>query len=230
MRKITKAVSFLLAAPFVLNISISVAAGDTERGKVIATQGNGSGALACATCHGPEGKGNSAAGFPDIAGLNAGYLSKQLHDYANGARKNAVMQPVASALSDADIEAVASYYQGLETPVAIVSHQTPDYSNQGEWLAMRGDWSNNIPACNQCHGPNGMGVGSAFPAIAGQHASYLKAQLLAWRNGSRDNDPNQLMKGIADRLSEQQIAVITKYYENLPKQLADQTNAKGSHQ
>ena len=228
MSKTTRASLFLFASIVMLNTGVAVAAGDTARGETIATQGNGAGALACVTCHGPDGKGNSAAGFPDIAGLNAGYFGKQLHDYANGTRKNPIMQPFASALSESDIQAVASYYQSLASPVSPVLQQTPDPDNQGEWLAMRGDWDNDIPACNQCHGPNGMGVGDSFPALSGQHASYLKAQLIAWRTGSRDNDPNQLMKGIAERLSEQQISAITEYYATLPEQLSVQAKAKES--
>jgi thiosulfate dehydrogenase len=74
-----------------------------------------------------------------------------------------------------------------------------------------------------------MGVGSAFPALAGQHAGYLKTQLNAWRSGTRNNDPNQLMKGIAERLSEQQISAITEYYAALPEQLAVQSTQKESH-
>jgi len=225
MTKTMKSALFLFASAVALNTGVAVAAGGTARGETIATQGNGAGALACVTCHGPDGKGNSAAGFPDIAGLNAGYFGKQLHDYANGARKNPIMQPIASALSESDIQAVAAYYQSLASPVSAVLNQAPDPENQGEWLAMRGDWDSEIPACNQCHGPNGMGVGNSFPALSGQHASYLKAQLIAWRNGSRDNDPNQLMKGIAERLSEQQISAITEYYATLP----EQAKAKESH-
>ncbi|PCM45795.1 c-type cytochrome [Marinobacter sp. ANT_B65] len=229
MSKNIKTVFFALAAPLALNVSVAIAAGDSDPGESIATQGNGAGALACSMCHGPDGKGNDAAGFPDIAGLNAEYMSKQLHDYAKGTRKNPIMQPFASALSDEDIQAVTTYYQNLESQTAAVTHQTANPDNQGEWLAMRGDWDNVIPACNQCHGPNGMGVGKSFPALAGQHSSYLKAQLTAWRSGTRDNDPNELMKGIAERLSEQQISVIADYYAKLPEQLAKQTSQKESH-
>jgi thiosulfate dehydrogenase len=232
MNKNMRAALFLFSAPLTLHMGPASAAGDIERGKTIAAQGNGAGALACATCHGADGKGNGAAGFPHIAGLNAGYLEKQLHDYASGARENAVMKPFASALSSDDITAVAAYYQNLGAPVSDTSRQTqtPDPANQGEWLAMRGDWDNNIPACNQCHGPDGTGVGDAFPALAGQHASYLKTQLLAWRNGSRTNDPDQLMKGISDRLNEQQIDAVTNYYANLPERLAAQADKKESRQ
>lgn len=220
MSKTIKAAFFALAIPVALNTSTAIAAGDSARGETIATQGNGAGALACSMCHGPDGKGNDAAGFPDIAGLNAEYMSKQLHDYAKGTRKNPIMQPFASALSDEDIQAVTAYYQSLEPLTTAVTYKAADPGNQGEWLAMRGDWDNVIPACNQCHGPNGMGVGKSFPALAGQHSTYLKAQLTAWRSGTRDNDPNQLMKGIAERLSEQQISVIADYYAKLPEQIS----------
>jgi len=226
MTKTMRAALSLFAVTVALNTGVAVAAGDTARGENIATQGNGAGALACTTCHGPDGKGNAAAGFPDIAGLNADYLSKQLHDYAEGTRKNPIMQPFATALTEDDIQSVSAYYQSLQSPVSAVAYQAPDPANQGEWLALRGDWDNLIPACNQCHGPNGMGVGNSFPALAGQHASYLKGQILAWRNGTRNNDPNHLMKGIADRLSEQQISAITEYYAALPEQLAGQAEEK----
>lgn len=231
MTKTMRGASFLLATFGFggLNMSVAIAADDLDRGKTIATQGNGAGALACMACHGPDGKGNSAAGFPSIAGLNAEYLSKQLHDYASGLRQNAIMQPFANALTQDDIQSVTAYYQSLEPMTSAITPQAPAADNQGEWLAVRGDWSNDIPACNQCHGPNGMGVGSSFPALAGQHAGYLKTQLSAWRSGSRNNDPNQLMKGIAERLSEQQINAITEYYAALPEQLAAQSKQKESN-
>ncbi|UQG57707.1 MULTISPECIES: c-type cytochrome [unclassified Marinobacter] len=230
MTKTMRGASFLLATfGFgALNVSVVIAAGDLDRGKIIATQGNGAGALACVACHGPDGKGNDAAGFPSIAGLNAEYLGKQLHDYAGGLRKNAIMQPFAKALTEDDIQSVTVYYQSLKPMVFSITQQAPAEDNQGEWLAMRGDWNNDIPACNQCHGPNGMGVGSSFPALLGQHAGYLKTQLNAWRSGSRDNDPNHLMRGIAQRLSEQQISAVTEYYATLPEPLAAQSKQEES--
>src|SRR5699024_10990142 len=73
------------------------------------------GAPPCLTCHGANGEGNAAAGFPRLAGLSAAYQSKQLHDFASGERGNPIMAPIANALSDQQIEALARYYAGLET-------------------------------------------------------------------------------------------------------------------
>jgi cytochrome c553 len=76
------------------------------------------GIAACAACHGPSGHGNPAASFPAISGQHAAYVAGQLRAYRSGTRKsdqaqNQMMRDIASALSDAQIEAVASYVQGL---------------------------------------------------------------------------------------------------------------------
>ncbi len=59
--------------------------------KIFTQGGQNPAAMACLGCHGPDGKGIAAAGFPRLAGLSAGYLSKQLADFRNGSRKQAVM-------------------------------------------------------------------------------------------------------------------------------------------
>lgn len=73
-----------------------------------------------------------------------------------------------------------------------------------------------MPACVSCHGPGGKGIGAVFPALAGQHASYIKAQLEAWKNGTRRNDPNNLMKVVADRLTDEEVQAVSEYFATLP--------------
>ncbi len=72
---------------------------------------------ACIACHGPAGKGNAAAPYPDVAGQYAVYAAKQLRDYASGERKSGgptrIMQDIASRLTEEEILAVSSYLQGL---------------------------------------------------------------------------------------------------------------------
>lgn len=75
-----------------------------------------SGVAACAACHAPNGVGNPAANFPDLAGQHASYVEKSLKDYRSGARTNdaaKMMQGVAAKMTDAEIAAVAQYIQGL---------------------------------------------------------------------------------------------------------------------
>ena len=75
------------------------------------------GVAACLGCHGPTGRGNAAAEYPSLQGQHAAYTAKQLENYASGARKTGgktqIMQSIAARLSKEDIEALASYVQGL---------------------------------------------------------------------------------------------------------------------
>lgn len=73
---------------------------------------------ACIACHGPTGRGNPAAAYPALNGQHAAYTSKQLNDYASGARETdgptRIMRQIAERLSAEDIKALASYVQGLK--------------------------------------------------------------------------------------------------------------------
>jgi cytochrome c553 len=71
---------------------------------------------ACMACHGPTGAGNEPAKFPALRGQQSVYLSKQLNDYASGARAtgpNGIMQTVAKRLSAEDVRNLSSYLQGI---------------------------------------------------------------------------------------------------------------------
>lgn len=77
-----------------------------------------SGVAACTACHGALGQGNPAAVFPAIAGQHAAYVTKALKDFRAGARGSGdtgkMMRGVGAKMSDAEIEAVAQYVQGLQ--------------------------------------------------------------------------------------------------------------------
>jgi cytochrome c553 len=203
-------ISLLLSALF----SNQLMAADIQAGKQIVMSGNNKGATACQSCHGANGAGMAAANFPRLAGLNAGYMTKQLHDFANGARINPIMQPIARALSDKEAENVSAYYAAQKAPVTAMKVDE-GVLKEGKRLVELGDWDKTIPACVKCHGPGARGVGKDFPALAGQHASYIEAQLNAWKKGTRKGDPEQLMKGIADRLSMDQIKAVADYLASM---------------
>jgi cytochrome c553 len=86
-------------------------------GETIYKAGNiASGVAACAACHGPTGAGNPMAKFPSLNGQYAEYTALQLKNFRTGARANdagSMMRGVAKSMSDAEIEAVAQYIQGL---------------------------------------------------------------------------------------------------------------------
>ena len=179
-------------------------------GKQIATQGLGG--APCLACHGDRGQGSDAAGFPRLAGMDAGYLASQLHAFKDGTRQNPVMAPQVQGLDDAAIAAVAAYYAGLPVPEPTPGPGNSDLLEQGRILATRGRWADDIPACEQCHGPGGRGIPPHFPALAAQHAGYLESQIRAWQQGQRHNDPNGLMAAVAERLGEDDIKAVAAWF------------------
>ncbi len=76
------------------------------------------GVAACASCHAPTGRGNSAAGYPHIGGQPTGYTIAQLTAYREAERTTdeaygGMMRGVAQGLTDKEIAALADYIQGL---------------------------------------------------------------------------------------------------------------------
>lgn len=184
--------------------------------KIFTEGGSQPGAMPCVACHGADGLGLAAAGFPRLAGLPAAYVRKQLTDFSSGARSNPVMQPLAKALTEAEIAAVSQAVAAMPFPAAVTVPRSEMPGNAAQKLALQGAWERQIPACVSCHGPAGVGVGDAFPALAGQPAAYLAAQLTAWQNGTRRNDPNDLMGHIAKSLTPEEAQGVAHYFASLP--------------
>lgn len=183
-------------------------------GAAIAQHGNQRGVPACAACHGALGEGMPIKGFPKLAGLNADYLETQLNAFADGERVNAMMAPIAKILTADERAAMARYYAKLNNPV----NPNADRASHslGERLAVQGRWRQGLPACTQCHGAQGVGVGSRFPALAGQSSLYIENQLHAWQGGTRARGPMGLMKVIAAKLSDADIHEVAAYFSSLP--------------
>ncbi|WP_097459608.1 c-type cytochrome [Mangrovitalea sediminis] len=199
--------------PLLLGLFTSPAFSASE-GQTLADQGSAQ-TPACMSCHGNLGQGNAAAAFPRLAGLSSAYIEKQLNDIRAGTRQNAIMQPIAKSLSEGQIKAVADYYAGLQpqaTPVTATTEQLA----LGREIAVNGLWSKSVPACTRCHGAGAQGVGAAFPELAGQHASYIQAQLKAWQQGMRHNDPVGVMAAVAHQLDEKQVQAVATYLASLP--------------
>ena len=191
-----------------------VAHADQGAGALLAQKG-GNGLPACMACHGTRGEGQAASGFPRLAGQNQDYLLKQLQAFANGTRKSPQMAPIAGALNAGQMRDAASYYARLP---GWKQKEKPDVSSpryrQGLKVATVGDWTKEMPACFACHGMDGEGVPPHFPALAGQPRTYTQAQLDAWRSAKRSNDPQGLMRSVAAKMTDQEIADVSLYLEN----------------
>ena len=170
-------------------------------------------AAVCVACHQADGGGMAAPGaepWPALAGLDAGYIAKQLHDFRSGARTSASMQPFAQMLDESQIRDVAAYYASLPAPSrAAPSTVDRELFEHGRKLVLQGDWERYVVSCVACHGPDAAGVGSTFPGIAGQLPEYLRVQLRAYRDGARSNDPLDLMGAIARRMTDRDIEAVS---------------------
>src|SRR5438874_8768876 len=70
----------------------------------------------------------------------------------------------------------------------------------------------NVPACANCHGQAVVVIAPSFPYLAGQFARYTRDQLAAWKDGSRRNDPLNVMRDIAARLGSDDVAALAEYF------------------
>ncbi len=195
-------------------------------GEKIVQKGTAGGAAACASCHGAQGEGGAA--FPRLAGTGQAYLLEQLGAYASGGRKNAIMQGVAAALTEPEREAVTAYFSSLPPLMAKNPEPAAKPADNGAWLATRGRWSDDIPACAQCHGPGGSGVGAHFPPLAGLPEAYIAQQLKDWKTGARPPGPLALMPAVAGRLKDADIDAVAKYYAGLSVAASTPQSAEGS--
>ncbi|MDR5899569.1 c-type cytochrome [Halomonas vilamensis] len=207
-KRILGGLGLLLGAGLSTGNVLAVEPGDPERGQAAAAT--------CVACHQADGSGMNVPdgeSWPRLAGLNAGYIEKQLHDFQAGRRQNASMMPFANMLNDQQIVDVAAYFSQLEITSAGGGEDASEaLLTRGEQLANRGDWDNYIVSCKSCHGPGGKGVGSDFPGIASQHGAYISTQLHAWKDDERANDPQNLMGSIAKRMSDDDIEAVSAWY------------------
>ncbi len=182
----------------------TLADGDATAGKAAAAT--------CSACHGADGKAILPE-YPNLAGQHASYIAKQLTDYRDGNRQNALMSPMAAALTDQGILDLAAYYASLPKISGVASEDNLEF---GQNLYRGGVTSAGIASCTGCHGPAGAGnPASAYPSLVGQNKAYMAAQLKMFRAGERNNDPNEMMRALAHRLSDAEIDALANYASGL---------------
>src|SRR5262245_31616200 len=209
------AIAARTAASCVLAWAASAAAQDAA--KPDAAKGQGIASQVCAACHAADGNSIGAAN-PKIAGQGYEYLHKQLQNFkAQGNKKaereNPVMAGMVASLSAADMKNLAAYYAGQKLKPAKASDK--ELAALGQKIYRGGITVSGIPACAGCHGPAGAGIPAQYPRIAGQFAEYVEEQLKAFRAGTRANDPNGMMRGVAVRLNDREIKAVAQYVAGL---------------
>jgi cytochrome c553 len=184
--------------------------GDPAKAQQLITQ-------VCAACHGADG--NSAIpANPVLAGQHPEYAFKQLTNFKAESgktpeRSSPVMTAIVANLSRDDMANAALYFGGQEAKPRAA--RDPELVKLGQSIYRGGIANKAVASCASCHGPNGAGIPSQFPRLAGQHAQYTTDQLKAFRGGSRANDPNRMMRVTALKLTDREIDAVAQYIQGL---------------
>jgi len=199
---LTLAVSLALAA------GTATAAGNPAAGKEKATT------LGCVACHGEDGNSLNPV-WPKLAAQHPSYLARQIAAFKAGDRKDDAMSPMAMIIAtDEDLADLTAHFaaQALQPGEPATVEQTL----VGQQLFRGGNPTAGVAACAACHGPMGSGNAPAnFPRIAGQHAPYVEKALKDYRAGTRASDPNQMMRGVAAKLTDAEISAVAAYVQGM---------------
>ncbi|MBN3787916.1 c-type cytochrome [Burkholderia sp. Ac-20353] len=174
--------------------------------------------MGCAACHGAHGEGTDNDYFPRLSGKPAGYLYRQLRAFRDGGRKYPPMNYLLAYLPDAYLRQIAEYFASQHPPFRPPAAPAVDAQvlAHGKALVTDGDHARGVPACATCHGRELTGMSPAIPGLVGLHATYIGAQLGAWRYGTRRAAAPDCMHDIATRLSDSDITAVAAWLAAQP--------------
>ena len=128
-------------------------------------------------------------------------------------RVNAVMNGMIAAYNEDQMRDLAAWF-GAQTLLGEKARNR-DTIEAGQKLYRAGNMAKGLPACAACHGPAGAGIPAQYPRIGGQFAEYIEAQLKAFRDESRANDPNKMMRMVAIKMTDAEIKAVSDYIAGL---------------
>lgn len=160
-------------------------------------------ALICSYCHGDDGN-SLRPGVPNLAGQHPDYLLLQISRFANGERKDFVMNSLASEFTPEDRINLAIFYASQKVKAAPAD---PGKTAQGKQLF--------LARCQRCHGAKGLG-NAGYARLAGQKATYITKTLTRFRDefhgkAIHNRRRSKIMEPIAAGLTEVQIQQLAEY-------------------
>lgn len=164
----------------------------------------------CVACHANDGSRGTPAN-PILQGQHPEYLVKQLAEFKSRKRPSPVMSAIAAPLSEADMKNVSAFYASKQAKPGFAKNKA--FVTLGEKIYRGGIDERSVPACAGCHSPNGAGIPAQYPRLAGQHADYTEAQLVAFRGGARTN--SLVMTGVAAKMNDREIKAVADYIAGL---------------
>jgi cytochrome c553 len=205
-----KSAALLLSGLLLATLAAMASAEEAASAKPDLAKGQAKSNEVCAACHTNDGSRGSPAN-PILQGQHPEYLVKQLTEFKDDKRQNPIMKGFASTLSDEDMKNVAAFYSTKKAKPGFAKNK--ELVTLGEKIYRGGIADRKIAACAGCHGPNGSGIPSQYPRLAGQHADYTEAQLKAFRVGTRKNSPQ--MNGLTAEMTDKEIAAVADYIAGL---------------
>jgi len=206
-----------MALAFLMTIGLSALAAEEAKSTPDLTKAKQIAETVCVACHGADGNSASSAN-PILAAQGAEYIFKQLSEFKAtdgkaAVRNNPIMAGMTATLSTEDMKGLALYFSQQKRKPASATNEK--LVATGKTLWRKGDFDKGIPACAGCHGPTGAGIPAQYPRLAGQYAEYTDLQLKNFRSEERSNDPAQMMRNVADKLSDKQIKALADYIAGL---------------
>lgn len=197
----------------------AAAQADPAKGKEIAT-------TVCVACHSMDGNSEISVN-PKLAGQHAEYLLKQMREFKSvdgetPVRVNAIMNGMIAPYDDQQMRDLAAYFASQRLKPEVATNR--DTIELGQRIYRAGNTSKGLPACIGCHGPTGAGIPAQYPHIGGQFADYIESQLHNFRAGAeateasddaRTNDPEKMMRMVAAKMSDKEIAAVADYIAGL---------------
>jgi cytochrome c553 len=173
---------------------------------------------ACAPCHGEQGEGTNNNYFPRLSGKPAGYLENQLVAFRDGRRRYAPMNYLLEYQTNAYLRKISAYFSALRPPPMppAVTDASAAVLTRGNTLVTDGDQARGVPACAGCHGPKLTGMEPGIPGLVGLRASYISAQLGAFRYGTRTAAEPDCMQLVAASLTESDVTAVAAYLASQP--------------
>ncbi len=165
----------------------------------------------CAGCHNPDGN-SSIPENPNLSGLDAEYIVRQLQDFKSGSRKSPVMNGIIPMIDEKEFPALAEFFSKQKPKPG--AKADAKLAAQGKEIYDEGIVGSAVPACSGCHNEDGSGT-EKYPRIAGQHSSYVIQQLINFKSGERANDVKAVMRAVAKRMNEKEIRAVAEYVVTL---------------
>jgi cytochrome c553 len=169
----------------------------------------------CFMCHSTEGNNPDLAFVPRLAAQNAAYIEAQLDAFRDGSRADPpaalYMWAMTQSLSDDQVKQVAAWFAAQQPPKP---YSPGAAAEAGRAIFLNGVLDADVPACASCHGAKADGNG-IFPRLAGQNAQYLYAQMLYFRSGTRNDKSADIMKPVAQHLTDAQMKAVANYLSSL---------------